>query len=281
MAHHLAEAICELAAPALQPSWIKLEATSTWYQGPGQCLVLHVRPRRLAAGLEVAAYTGWAADEEGALMCLRRRGLLFALPTTDSGLARFAADVLAAGPYDTNDDGDSVGSFVLSQQPTVYPAWKAARCGLFDLAHVSAAALPPDAADGHASGVRFPSPYALPNQGPLPLAAVEVDNSSASYVSFQVTLKENKWKRENPAEAAAAGAAPAVAGFLQAEPDSPAEYERQYRQLQSESMEQLTAALATLLRHAARYPGSVELPPLPPPPAPAAGGAQAGEQAAA
>ena len=278
MAHPLAEAICELAAPALQPSWIKLVATSTWYRGPGQCLVLHMRPRRLAAGLEVIAYTGWAENDESTVMRLRRRGLLFALPPTDSGLARFAADVLAAGPYDTNDDGDSVGSFVLSQQPTVYPAWKAARCDLLDAAHVWAAALPPEAADEYTAGLSFPSPYALPNEGRLPLASVEVDNSSASYVDGQDTLKRNKWKRENSAEVAAAVPA-ARPDIMQAEPDSPEQYQRRYRQLRDESMAELAATLATLLRTAARYRGSAELP-LPPPPAAPAAGAQAGEQAA-
>ena len=276
MARHLAEAICELAAPPHQPCYIRLQAVNEF--GSAQTLLLHVRPRPLAAGLEVAAYPGYAMNEEGTLVSLRRRGVLYALPTTDSGLERFAADVLAGGPSNVGEEGDPASGFVLSERASHYAAWWTARCDLHAPGDVQAAALPPEAGLGQAFlGLRFP--HLHESDAPLPLASVELGNAADDYVSTQDARRSNKRKRESAVDGAAGEAAAAPAALP--EPDSPAEYERKYRQLRDEAMAELTAALVTLLRHAARYRGTVEFePPLPPAPA-AAGGEQAGEQAAA
>ena len=282
MAHPLAEAICELAAPPHQPCYIRLQAVNRSYD-PAQCLVLHVRPRPHAAGLEVAAYPGWLLSSDGEdgfdLIGLRRRGARYALPASSGGLAEFAADLLAAGPCDASGDGYPLPDFVLSQRVTPYTPWALVRCGLYDPADVQPAAVPPGDPLGYTSALKFPSDYAPGADAPLALASATVGNAADDYVSTQDARKSNKRKRESAVDGAAGEAAAAPAALP--EPDSPAEYERKYRQLRDEAMAELTAALVTLLRHAARYRGTVEFePPLPPAPA-AAGGEQAGEQAAA
>lgn len=63
-------------------------------------LLLHVRPRRLAAGIEVAVYHGITQDEEATVGYLCWEGTLFAVPRTQAGLEQFAADVLQTSPDD-------------------------------------------------------------------------------------------------------------------------------------------------------------------------------------
>lgn len=139
-AQHLAEAICELAAPRLQPCFIRLQeyteggcaalvvAMCTLELGltpcsgcpdclchpqqtslllplpladaPMQTVLLHVRPRHLAAGLEIAVYSGYVqyADEDEVACAMNTEGTVYAVPRTEAGLERFAADLTAAGP---------------------------------------------------------------------------------------------------------------------------------------------------------------------------------------
>lgn len=276
MAHQLAEAICELAAPPLHPSYVKLSAFFGGHESY-QHLVLHIRPRHLAAGLEVAVYAGYMSGvEDDATLRLKRRGALYAVPLASSGLAQLAADLLAASPCDADGEGQ-LFSFLLPRDG-YSPTWFAVRCDLFDPADVQASTLPPRDAQGEPFlGLSFPSSFADDTKA---LASAEVCNHSEGYAHRQKTLKQLKAKQAR--ERAAAGSAGSTAPALE-ELDSPAEYDRKFRQLRADAMEDLTAALTTLLRHAVRYRGSIEHPAPPAPPAPAApaAGAQAGEQAAA
>lgn len=72
---------------------------------PNHLLLLHVRPRVLSAGLEVAVHSGLAHDEEGELASLRRHGAVYALPRTPAELESFAADLLAASPEEWDEGG--------------------------------------------------------------------------------------------------------------------------------------------------------------------------------
>lgn len=68
-------------------------------------LVLHVRPRPLSAGLEVAVYAGSTEDEEGTTACMGLKGTVFAVPRTHAGFQQFISDLVAAGPGDWSDYG--------------------------------------------------------------------------------------------------------------------------------------------------------------------------------
>lgn len=249
-AHPLAEAICELAAPGLQPSYIRLLAL---YEEPAaQCLVLHVRPRRLAAGLEVAAYSGICVDDERSMMRLLRRGALFAAPSTRGGLAQLAADLLAACPIELEYNDQPLGFGLPLALQAHAAAWRSARGDLFDPAEVQASELAPDfAGDVRALGLTFPSPSAECRA----LASVVVKNAAADYEQTQLVDRGR------------AGAA---------QLDSRAEFERRYHQLRDATMARLTAGLEALLRQAARYRGSIEHPLPRAQQAPAAGGEQPG-----
>ena len=65
---------------------------------PTLMLLLHVRPRPLSAGLEVAVYAGSTEDEEGTTAFMGRQCTVFAVPHTHSGFQQFISDLVAAGP---------------------------------------------------------------------------------------------------------------------------------------------------------------------------------------
>jgi hypothetical protein len=79
--HPLAEAICELAAPWLAPTYCKIivlrEDGVDWL-----ALVLHVRPRAHAAGLEIAVHAGKAtsSDDMGGECTVNVAAPLYAVP---------------------------------------------------------------------------------------------------------------------------------------------------------------------------------------------------------
>lgn len=68
-------------------------------------LLLHVHPRPLSAGLEVAVYAGSTKDEEGTTAFMGRQCTVFAVPHTHSGFQQFISDLVAAGPGDWSDYG--------------------------------------------------------------------------------------------------------------------------------------------------------------------------------
>ena len=72
---------------------------------PTLTVLLHVRPRPLAAGLEIAVYSGSAEDEECCSAYMDRQGMLFGVPRTQAGLERFAASLVDAGPEEHGENG--------------------------------------------------------------------------------------------------------------------------------------------------------------------------------
>lgn len=90
---------------------------------PNQLLLLHVRPRRLAAGLEIAVYSGSLQDEEASTGRMDQEGTVYAVPRTQAGLEQFAADLAASGPETWNDYSDYPAKLPL---PTKYNSWE---CG--------------------------------------------------------------------------------------------------------------------------------------------------------
>lgn len=85
---------------------------------PTLLLLLHVRPRQLAAGLEVAVYSGSAEDEEGGTASMDLDAPVFAVPRTQAGLERFVANLIAAGPECLAEDGSARLAL-----PTKHTSW--------------------------------------------------------------------------------------------------------------------------------------------------------------
>ncbi|PRW44895.1 DNA polymerase III subunit delta [Chlorella sorokiniana] len=270
MAHHLAEAICELAAPPLQPSFIRLVARQGDF--PSLTLLLHVRPRQLVAGAEVAVYSGNAEDEEATVARVSRRGNIFALRQTQAGLEQFVSDLIDTSPEEW-DDRPCKLALPLKHSP-YSEAWDSMQIQL----------LPPSDVQLRAGGsvsphhVRLSLPSVFVSEGQA--AAVEVYNRADAYAHNQKVRKrmlaEHAEKERQAAAAAAgvsnssgaaAGAGVSATAYVPDDPDSPAQFEQKYRQLRDETMAEVQAALLATLRQALRWRGTIEFPgspPLPP-----------------
>lgn len=85
---------------------------------PTLLLLLHVRPRQLAAGLEVAVYSGRAEDEEGGTACMCLDAPVFAVPRTQAGMERFVANLIAASPAELSEEGPATLNL-----PTKHSSW--------------------------------------------------------------------------------------------------------------------------------------------------------------
>lgn len=270
MAHQLAEAICELAAPPLQPSFIRILA----HQGdlPALTLLLHVHPRPLAAGLEIAVYSGFAELEENGQEAtstrISRHGAVYAVPCTPAGMEQFVSDLVALSPGEWGD-----GEVCQLELPRVSPVQEEWTSVVLHL-------LPPSAVQARPhEGPQPPSPTRLRVGMPTALfpdealAAAEVDNRAARYASSQEALRQ--------AAAASTGSRSGAAAAARPQPDSQTEFQAKYRRLRDEVMAELKTALLTMLRQALRFHGTLEFPGAPSLlPAAAAGAAgQAGAQA--
>lgn len=90
---------------------------------PTLTVLLHVRPRPLATGLEIAMYSGAADDEECNSAYMDRQGIVFAVPRTQAGLERFAASLVDVGPEGHGEN--SRGTMAL---PTEHDKWSRGWC---------------------------------------------------------------------------------------------------------------------------------------------------------
>ncbi len=276
MTHYLAESICELAVPPLQPSFIRLVAHGDY---PSLVVLLHVRPRQLTAGIEVAAYSGVAESDEVIAARIGRQGIIYAVQQTQAGLEQFVADLLATSPEEWDDGlNDCKLALPLHGSAGVGSGWDSMYLHL----------LPPSTVQ-----IRTRQGPAPPSQDWLPIrmptifspgeamAAVEVTNGGASYAHSQSVLKRQlaQQKREQAAAAAGGPPAPSAADSATAataaaapaappQPDSDAEFQQKYRALRDEAMADLKAALLAMLRQALRYRGTCEFPGAPPPAVP-------------
>ncbi len=228
-------------------------------------LLLHVRPRQLAASIKVAVYSGVLEDEEAILARISRQGAVFAVRQTQAGLEQFAADLLATG-CDEMDDGLNTCKLALPLQRTSYSEWDSVHLHL----------LPPGAVQGRAHKgqlspqwlpIRMPSIFP-PDTAP---AAAEVRNRATAYAHKQTALKRQLELHKREQAAIAAGVPAASAEPPQ--PDSEIKFERKWWALRDESMAELQAALLAMLRQALRYRGTLEFPLEAPPLEAAAAGA--------
>ncbi len=231
MAHYLAESICELAAPPLQPSFIRLVAHHGDY--PTLVLLLHVRPRQLAAGIEVAVYSGTAEDEEGTQADVSRQGAVFAVQQTQAGLEQFAADLIASSPEEYDDGaGPCQLTLPLYHSAVAGAAWDSVQLHLLPPSTVQASAQQGQLSPDWLSIV-MPTLF-TPREA---LAAAEVRNRATAYAHKQDALKRRleQHKREQAAAAAGSPAAIAAGSGTAAttaapppQPDSEAEFQQKF-----------------------------------------------------
>lgn len=295
MPHELAEAICELAAPPHRPCWIRVQVRSlrtslrlklqlapaqpvlaalppslpsqplqARNQGfPSQLLLLHVRLRAPAAGLEVVAHYGMTEDEEGTRARVSSNGALYVVPRTAAGLEAFAPDALAPRPIEWDDNGPC--RMLLPTEPRMWDgSWDAVDLDLLPPAQVQAVQ---QAAHGR-TWAKVSLPMYFDSGAP---AGASVANPSADYTRSQAALKRKlaEEKRKAAAAAAAAGegapdGAAAVASIAAAagaqQPDSDDEFKRKWKPMRDQAMADLHAALLAMLRQAVRWRGPLAFP---------------------
>ena len=112
--HPLAEAICELAAPPGAPTYLRLQAyggDNNGVHAPSFAVLLHLRPRHHAAGLEIAVHCAMAeAEEDGFVSCTLapEAGVLYAVPQTAAGIDGFVQDLINTGSWEFQGDTRSL-----------------------------------------------------------------------------------------------------------------------------------------------------------------------------
>lgn len=263
MAHHLAEAICELAAPGLQPCFIRMQSRVSG--DPAHILLLHVRPRPLAAGLEIAVFSGETTDLDGMDARIGRQGIVFTVQQTQAGLHRFVADLLASSPQMWGDNDNGPYRMTLPLQPSsFFHSWDSVELDLLRPSQVQrraaqaggAAPAPADDADA-ALSVHI----SLPLNGDEWAPYAEVRNQAHRYACEQENLKQRleQQQRKDKEQAAALE-----------QPDSSAAFDQRWRALRDQVMADLQDSLLAVLRQALRARGTVDLFPGGPPAPPAA-----------
>ncbi|KAL4422514.1 hypothetical protein ABPG75_008711 [Micractinium tetrahymenae] len=108
-----------------------------------ETLVLRIRPRPLAAGLEVAVYSGVSETQEGDEAVLDRAGALYAVPATAEGIRAFAHTLVHSSAGTESDMLDDNNGFRLEEAPHAFTyGWESVQLDLLDPQAVSAEALP-------------------------------------------------------------------------------------------------------------------------------------------
>jgi hypothetical protein len=282
--HPLAEAICELAAPAAPPLYCRLTVMQDNELAFG--LLLHVRPRRVAVGLEISVHRCEQLDEnaavEGTYDVLDVEGQLHSVSASAAALDTFARDLVQTYSWHSIEDME-VCSLQLPDMPNVWsPGWRFAEVGLWRVSDANVSwrrSTYPGAADRLV--IQLDTGFL--DQAKPPLNRTEMISPAHHYLHDQHRKRQQLeiWKKAQQA-AAAAAAEPAVAAGQPAEPplqpDSEDVFEQNYHQLRDRAEDRLIAMLASTLRLAVSSRGSVSLP-TPPPlaaPAPAANMAGAG-----
>ncbi|KAI7838329.1 hypothetical protein COHA_007898 [Chlorella ohadii] len=265
MAHYLAESICELAAPPLQPSLIRIAASQGDYHS--LLLLLHVRPRRLAAGIEVAVYSGLEEDDMGAVARIRRQGIIYAVRQTQAGLEQFVADLIASSPAEFDEPATRPCKLGLYPWHTGDEEWDSVQ---LDMLPPSTVRRPvhqgPTLPSADWMRVTMPSIFSPDSS----LGDAEVRNRAADYAEKQAALKRQmeQHKHEQAAAGTCGPTAPAAnsdtaasaAAAAPPQPDSETKFERKWRALRDESMAELQAALLAMLRQALRFRGTLDFP---------------------
>jgi hypothetical protein len=179
--HPLAEAICELAAPPLAPTYLRLQACRG--DTPSFAVVLHLRPRHHAAGLESAVHCAAANVEVEGIACYvhaAEAGALYAVPQTAAGIEAFVADLINTGSWETGY-GDQ--TLCLPERYYRFDSWSAIQVQLCAASSVVATSRP------YAGCVvlKFPMPFQVSTDESV--CCVRVQNASSNYARQQEALK--------------------------------------------------------------------------------------------
>lgn len=237
-----------------------------------QLLLLHVRPRAVAAGLEIVVYSGTAANEEASIADMSAQGAQYAVPRTLAGLEACAADELAISPEEWSEFGTT--RMALPQDWECFNmGWEEIRLDLLQPAQVRAVR--------QNLKIQVTLPSYLDSDA---VAGASVANHSWDYARAQEAMKRQVAEEKRKAAAAAAAAEGAASGAAAPastaaaaaapQPDSDDEIAAKYDLLRSRAMAELQAALLAMLRQAVRYRGHVDFPltePAPAVPVPAGG----------
>lgn len=212
---------------------------------PTLLLLLHVRPRADAAGLEIAVHSGVTDADAGNVARMHRHGALFAVASTTAGLEAFAADVLATSPEVPDPECGTapyvsyrmmLPTYRLSDDRTPVP-WDSVHLDLLapDQLYIEA---PWD----DESWVSVSMPFDDYDSGDIPF------NSHIARSPAFVMV-------DNPSAGGAAAPTPGQAEH----PDGDAVSELTWRPMRDRAMADLQAALASMLRQAVCYRGRIEL----------------------
>ncbi len=266
--HPLAEAIAELAAPPVAESFLLffLKADSI-HQPHG--LVLHLRPRRLAAGLEACVRCGvWERGDGQASFQMLPSGPVFAVSSVPLAYGEQQHAVLAA-------DIDSFVAQLLDATCT-YPGTGGVRLQLPEQASelnriyartwdsVTLVLLPSTLGEAPAAAGRVR--WRIAAGAASVLCESVVAGRSVAYARRQAAVREEQQRRSALQVAADAGDAESTAALaaLPAEPaagyDDDAAMEARYAELRADDMQRLAAAISNMLKLACRFRGTVSTP---------------------
>ncbi|KAL4422499.1 hypothetical protein ABPG75_008696 [Micractinium tetrahymenae] len=257
--HPLAEAICELAAPPLRPTVLRMMARHGDYLTA--TLLLRIRPRPLAAGLEVAVHSGVSDTEEGEQAVLSLAGVLYGLASTDEGIQTFARDILRCQGKLYSEAAGTDFSFHLRETAfsVFYCGWDSVALDLYSPEAITVTEATAGSPAFRRSNLCFHMPEVF-GWSEHCLAGAEVENDAELYLSEQRRLHRQMF-----------GTAVAARPASSEQPDSDAVRLATYRPLRDTAMQSLVDALVGMLRQAARYRGRHEHP------APVAAAAVAGQ----
>lgn len=269
--HPLAEAIADLAAPPVAETYLIIHpGVRNEYGYP--VLLLHLRPRRVAAGLEasVRCCRSLVIDEDWCCE-LWQSGPVFAvssLPLACGAQQRdidsFAAELLEAGWHFS--DGINV-QLHLPERACEYSTtgtaehlpWQRIHLQLMPAAAFEAVAAPVDRVRLHLRG-------AEPNSAaPVVVSQSCVQGCSIPYARHQAEARQERQERSMLQEAAEGGDAEAVAALASLPPpatdyDDDASMQAHYAELRADDMRRLAAAISNLIKLACRFRGMASHP---------------------
>jgi hypothetical protein len=254
--HPLAEAICDLAAPPLQATVLRLQTIEITDRI--LTVVCYIRQRGKGPDLEVSVYSGvqdpWDDDEgfpEANDVVVGAFGKLFTVRNSAAELSAFAADLLKADVEELDHETEETCKLLLPLRIQHGGAgWHTISLQLFSATDVEATLLA-EPREG-----RDMLHLKLPVGGPMQasqsykaLASMSISNRSVFYAREQEELDvkaSNAMRKGDPPPDTL--------------PDSPQDSQKRYSQLRREAMDALLDALRSALMQARRYRGSLRFP---------------------
>ena len=152
--HDLALAAAELAAPRLAPSACVLQVWSV-AGDLSLVLLLRIRPREAAAGLEIAVHSGVPEDDiADPTAVMTMHGALYDVPATAAGIDRWVEALVATGAWGWDHPTSSRCRLQLSPYTNVFN-WSIVTMQLLDPSCLGMAATP---GDRRLFGLSWPRP---------------------------------------------------------------------------------------------------------------------------